>query len=101
MRTSPFEAARHLFTLGYLLLDREDDVGESGAHATNDVLQAIQSGALTGQGHLLDDVFPGKLCCGIDVSPGDDFVNEAANDGGVLVGHTDSPCGVCLHYRDW
>jgi hypothetical protein len=63
MSAGPFEAAGDFVVFRDLFLDREDNIGKTGAHGAKDVFQAVESWTLPRQWNLLDHVFPDILRC--------------------------------------
>ena len=59
-------------------------VGECGAPAAQDVLEAGEPGPLAGQGNLFHHILVEIFAGGFDVAPVQDFFDELADDGGVL-----------------
>lgn len=83
----PLEAGEDFVALGDLLFDGKVQVREGGAHAAENVVQAFEAWTLAGEWNLLDDVFPDELRGGVESALVDDFFDEVADDGGVVLRH--------------
>ena len=59
--SGPFKAAGHFIAFGNLFLHGEVKIGKGRSHDANNVLQAVQSWALSRKRNLLDYVVPDEI----------------------------------------
>ncbi len=80
MRTRPLEPSKYLISFGNLFFDREMQVRKRRPHASQDIFQSFQAGALAWKRNLFYDILPDELRGGVNLSLVDAFFNEAIDD---------------------
>jgi len=91
MRTRPLEPSQYLVAFGNLLFDRKMQVGKRRPHASQDVFQSLQAGALAWKRNLSYDVLSDKLRDGVKFSQVDAFFNEPIDHSTVGIRRHGSP----------
>ena len=84
MYAGPLEARHDLVGFDDLLFDRPVKIGERRPHGPENILKARQARTLAWKRNLLHHIFPDKILRGLDVSLVEGFLDELANDAGIV-----------------
>ena len=91
MRTRLLEPSQYLVAFGNLLFDRKMQIRKRRPHASQNIFQSFQAGALAWKRNLFYDVLPDKLRDGVKFSLVDAFFNEAIDHSTVVFRRHGSP----------